>query len=148
MWSMYKKSQTEVEGSEAWQLAQKHPKAVCHDGVNVVFVTALPDAVDPYILPQTENISDMVVLAAAYLFQEQEHGMHLTKYQAKRLFDHPAHRLWCARYEDDQWDLFEADYNANRDYAISLGNTSWPEFSESLTPLEARAIMLETMAAS
>ncbi|MGB2220831.1 hypothetical protein [Neptunomonas sp.] len=148
MWSMYKKSQTEVEDSEAWQLAQIYPNAACHDGTNVVFVTALPDAVDPYVLPETESISDMVMLAAAYLFQEQEHGLHLTKAQAKRLFNHPAHRLWCARYEEDQQALFESDYNANRNYALSVGLDNWPEFSVDLTPADARNIMLETLTSS
>ena len=148
MWSIYKKSQTMVEDSEAWQLAQIYPSAACHDGVNVVFVSSHPDPVDAYALPETDSDSELVMLASAYLFKESEHAMLLTKAQAKRLFNHPAHRLWCARYEEDQQALFESDYNANRNYALSVGLDNWPEFSVDLTPADARNIMLETLASS
>lgn len=148
MWSIYKKSQAETPGTEAWEMLNLYPHAACHDGTNVVFVSTHPNADDPFILPVTTDDSSLIMFAATFLFQEQVHAMHLTKSQAKRLFRHPAHRLWCARYEEDQRDLFESDYNANRNFALSLGSDLWPEYSEELTPEQARQIMLNQLAST
>ena len=141
-WCMYKVN--DMSEQAVW-LRTKHPNAVSHDGVNSLFVSIPENTEGMFTLPQTD-IDTMVMTAAAFLYKETA-GMLLTKAQAETLFRHPAHRLWCARYEEDQMDLFESDYNDNRDYAVAMGSTSWPEFSEDLTPLEARAIMLETLAA-
>lgn len=148
MWSVYSKQYEDEEDSEVFQLLQRFPHAVSHDGTNYVFVGQLENANEPFILPEGLEESTMVMMASAFLFQATHRGMHLTKSQANVLFNHPAHRLWCARYEEDQQALFESDYNANRNYALSVGLDNWPEFSVDLTPADARNIMLETLASS
>lgn len=142
IWCMYKVSDT---SEEAIGLREKHPNAVCHDGVNNLFVSLPDNTKGMHVLPEGD-VNSMVLAASQYLYSESG-GMILTREQAGLLFNHPAHRLWCARYEEDQQALFESDYNANRNYALSIGLDNWPEFSVDLTPADARKIMLETLAA-
>jgi hypothetical protein len=146
MWSLYKKSQTLMEGSEAWQLSQAYPHAVSHDGTNVVFVATLPDAESPFVLPVFDDTDLMALAAAKYLYGEFEHGMHLTRGQAETLFRHPSHRLWCANYEPDQREQFESDYQYVGAFVQSLNpEINWPSLTEDLEPHQARQIMLQTL---
>jgi hypothetical protein len=152
MWSIYKTSQIAVEGSEAWRLSQpdQYPFAVSHDnGINTVFVTTLPDAIAAYTLPELDeageplSIDRQAVLAAVWLYSHAESAMHLTRQQAINLFAHPAHHLWCARYEDDELNQFEADYHYVGAFITAIGSAvTWPVFTEKLTPAEARQYML------
>lgn len=153
MWSIYKKSQTLIEDSEAHVLAQEFPYAACHDGTNVVFVKTLPDAIDPFILPSElpngDPLSndDQAVIAAKWLFLQSDKAMYLAKAQAEMLFTHPAHRLWCAKYEADNREQFESDYNYVGEFLRSVNSAvPWPEFSNELTPEGARALMLQGLA--
>lgn len=149
LWSIYKTSQILIEDSEAWQLAQQFPHAVCHDTTNTVFVTCLPDAVNPYVLPEVDeagnllSVDQQAVLAAIWLYEQSENAMHLTRQQAAQLFNHPAHHLWCANYEEDQRIQFEADYRYVGAFITATGSgVSWPVFTPELTPAEARQYML------
>lgn len=153
MWSIYKSSQKEIEGSEAWELSQQFPYAVSHDITNTVFVKALPDAVDPFILPSElpngEPLSDddQAVIAAKWLFLQTDKALWLTKTQALMLFEHPAHRLWCAKYDEEQSEQFESDYNYVGAFLHSVNSTvPWTEFSVELTPEAARELMLQGLA--
>ncbi|MDO6466801.1 hypothetical protein Q4498_01645 [Neptunomonas phycophila] len=143
LWCMYKITD---ESEEASALRAKHQNAVSHDGTNNLFVSLPENTGGMYTLPDSD-LTSMVLSAAAHLYSGSG-GMVLTRAQAESLFRHPAHRLWCASYEEDQMDLFESDYNANRNYALSVGLDNWPDFSVDLTPADARNIMLETLASS
>jgi len=150
MWSIYKASQKEVEGSEAWELSRQFPYAVSHDVTNTVFVTTLDTAIEPFILPQVttdgEKLSEdeQAVIAAKWLFNQSNKAMWLTKSQALMLFSHPAHRLWCAKYEEEQAVQFESDYNYVKQFLDSVGSqVVWPEFSTDITPQQARSLMLQ-----
>ncbi|WP_028470053.1 hypothetical protein [Neptunomonas japonica] len=149
IWSIYKTSQLFIEGSEAWRLAQQYPHAVCHDTTNTVFITSLSNAVSPYVLPEVDlseealSIDQQAVLAAVWLYSHTENAMHLTKQQAINLFSHPAHRLWCAIYEEDQHEQFEADYLYVGAFITAIGSgVTWPAFTPELTPAGARQYML------
>ncbi|WP_028468444.1 hypothetical protein [Neptunomonas japonica] len=149
MWAIYKTSQTLIEGTEAYKLSQQFPHAVSHDDVNTVFVTSLESPANAFVLPSIDRdgnvlpIDQVALLAAQYLFGEQPHGMILTKLQAITLFTHPAHKLWCAKYEDDQRDQFKADYNYVGSFITAMGDhVAWPAFTPELTPAEARQYML------
>jgi len=153
MWSIYKTEQRSIEGSEAWELSKRFPFAGSHDGVNTVFVSTLHSAVDPFILPSElpngEPLSndDQAVIAAKWLFLQSDKSLWLTKAQALMLFDHPAHRLWCAKYDDDQSEQFENDYNYVGSFLRSVNSAvPWPEFSADLTPEAARGLMLQGLA--
>ena len=153
MWSIYKSSQKEVESSEAWELSQQFPFAVSHDGTNTVFVKTLDTAVDPFILPSDlpngELLSDddQAVIAAKWLFLQSNKALWLSKSQALMLFAHPAHRLWCAKYEPEHRGQFESDYNYVGSFLHSVNSSvTWPEFSVELTPEGVRALMLQGLA--
>lgn len=142
-WSIYKNDQISVEGSEAWQLAQKYPHAVSHDGTNTVFVESLDNADNPLVMPDLPD-DEMALLAAQWLYSESARGMQLTQAQAVRLFTHPAHRLWCAKYDPPNDPQFEADYNYVGAFVTALfPHVQWPAFTAELTPVQARAIMLQ-----
>ena len=155
MISIYKTAQIEVEDSEAWRLAQQFPHAVSHDTTNTVFIEQLPDAVNPYMLPETNaedeplSIDQQAVLAAVWLFNQAENAMHLTRSQAIALFNHPAHRLWVAKYIlPDESLMFEYDYSYVGVFIEVVGSTvEWPDFTEELTPEEAHAYMVEGLSA-
>ena len=147
--SIYKTEQTLIENSEAWQLLQQFPHAISHDTTNTVFRLELPNAVNPYVLPETNEAGDplsidqVAVLAAVWLYGQSDKAMHLTKNQALSLFQHPAHKLWCAKYEDDQRDQFESDYTYVGAFISATGSAvAWPAFTHELTPVKARDYML------
>lgn len=145
-WSIYKTSQTLIEGSEAWVLSQKYPHAVSHDDTNTVFVESISDTSNSFILPDLDNDDEMALVAAQWLYSESEKGLVLTQGQAERLFTHPAHRLWCAKYEDASSTLsqFKDDYNYVGSFLETFyPSIAWPPFTEDLTPAQARAIMLQ-----
>jgi len=153
MWSIYKSSQKEIEGSEAWELSQQFPYAVSHDGTNTVFVKTLETATDPFILPSELPNGDLLsdddqaVIAAKWLFLQSDKALWLTKSQALILFAHPAHRLWCAEYDPEKRDQFESDYNYVGAFLHSVNSSvPWPEFSAELTPEAARSLMLQGLA--
>lgn len=149
MWSIYKTSEVAIKGSEAWLLSQRFPKAISHDTTNTVFVTCLENAIQPYKLPDIDENGEWLsadrqaLLAAVWLYGQSNSAMHLTKQQAMMLFTHPAHHLWCAKYEEDQREQFEADYHYVGAFITAIGSTvTWPTFSPELTPAEARQYML------
>lgn len=150
MWSIYKKDQVEKIGSDAWKLAQKYPYAVSHDGTNIIFVEAVEESKDTYVLPDKDNQGNLIdrdqqaLIAGQWLYSETSKGLLLTQSQAERLFTHPYHRLWCATYTEDQMDLFEADYNyVGNLITANYPDLPWPPFNSDLTPAQARAIMLQ-----
>jgi hypothetical protein len=109
----------------------------------------LENAIDPYVLPSIDESGDplsgdqQALLAAVWLFGQTDSAMHLTQQQAIALFDHPAHHLWCATYEEDQREQFEADYHYVGAFITAMGNhVAWPTFTPELTPAEARQYML------
>jgi hypothetical protein len=147
--SIYKTAQTFIVNSEAWMLAQQFPFAVSHDETNTVFATTVGSPIGAYFLPLVDasgrplSLDQQALLAASWLFSHSEGGMILTKDQAISLFTHPAHRLWCAKYEDGQREQFEADYNYVGAFITAIGSAvTWPVFTEKLTPAEARQYML------
>ena len=147
--SIYKTEQTLIENSEAWQLLQQFPHALSHDTTNTVFRLGLPNAIDPYVLPSLDengerlSIDQVAVLAAVWLYGQSDKAMHLTKNQALSLFQHPAHKLWCAKYEDDQRNQFESHYTYVGAFISAIGSSaSWPAFTPDVTPAQARDYML------
>lgn len=149
LWSIYKTSQTEVVGTEAFLLKSKYPNAISHDKTNTIFVEVVGSPVGAFTLPTTDGQGNLLtldqeaLLAAQYLFSEQANGMILTKKQAINLFTHPAHRLWCAEYEDAEVEQFEQDYNYVGEFLKAIGSiVTWPTFSNELTYSQARQQML------
>lgn len=148
-WSIYKNDQILIEGSEAWQLAQKYPNAGSHDGTNTVFVEALDNPTNAFILPSVDEAGEplsadqQALLAAQWLYSESARGMLLTQSQAEMLYTHPTHRLWCANYEYRP-EQFEPDYHYVGALVTALfPHVQWPAFTSELTPTQARAIMLQ-----
>lgn len=108
LWSIYKSAQIEIEGSEAWQLAQVFPHAACHDGTNTVFVASLDNPENAFVLPSFEYVDQMALAAGQFLYADSPHALQLKKGQALALFKHQMHRLWCGNYAERT--LFESDY--------------------------------------
>ena len=152
LWTIHKTAHTLVEGSDAWKLAQLWPSAVSHDGVNTIFVGSLEDAIDPFVLPTVDEVGEplpdqlIVLLAAQHLLGDSERGMQLTKAQAETLFAQSIHRVWCARYEEGSEEQFRADYQSAGEFISGVESSiAWPEFSASLTPLDARQFLLTAL---
>lgn len=87
------------------------PHAAVHDGLNYVFVEMHPEANNPVDLSTSEyeTVNQLVVIIANALFAEdRSRAIHLTKVQAIALYNSPAWRLWCGRY--DNKDALEVDH--------------------------------------
>jgi hypothetical protein len=143
LWSIYKPTSPDLE------FMPSNMPGVSHDGTNRVYAMVLENAIDPYILPSLDENDDplssdqQAVLAAVWLFSQTDSAMHLTRHQAISLFNHPAHHLWCAKYElPEQAAQFESDYNYVGSFLSATGSgVSWPVFTPELTPTTARYYM-------
>jgi hypothetical protein len=81
------------------------PHAAQHDGLNYVFVTTHPAAFEPIDLSvaEYETVDQLIAIIANALFAEdRSKAIHLTKAQTLTLYAHPAWRLWCGRYDNDE----------------------------------------------
>jgi hypothetical protein len=81
------------------------PQAAQHDGLNYIFVDTHSNALDPIDLSEAEyeDTNELVAIIASELFAEdRSKAIHLTKSQALTLYAHPAWRLWCGRYDNDE----------------------------------------------
>ncbi|WP_293266730.1 hypothetical protein [Neptunomonas sp.] len=143
MWSIYKPTSPDLE-----RMPTNMP-GISHDGTNRVYAMRLENATDPYVLPERDASGEplsgdqQALLAAVWLFSQTDNAMYLTQQQAIALFDHPAHHLWCATYEEDQHEQFEADYHYVGAFITEIGSAVvWPAFTPELTPAQARQYML------
>ena len=143
MWSIYKPTSPDLE------FMPNNMLGVSHDGTNRVYTMTLADALDPYVLPEVDaegeplSSDQQALLAAVWLFGQTDSAMHLTKQQAIQLFNHPAHKLWCAKYElPEQAAQFESDYNYVGAFISAIGSSvTWPAFTADTTPPIARGYM-------
>lgn len=149
--SLYHKDCTLLEFEEQLTI---WPNAANHDGTHYLFADTHPDTVNPLIvstLTDSEGeplTGDGLAWALAQLLADENNidlVIWMTRDEATQLHKHPAWRIWCANYSDDQPDLFESDW----DYitamiaaaAPELSGT-WPAFFEELTPVQGRDIIL------
>ena len=148
LWAIYPIAETQVEGSEAWQLSQLLPEAVSHDGNNYVFVKSFEQPNNAiYIRAQNEGESQqdyeifVALTCGTFLINPPANScLILTKAQGIAFHRHPIYRLYCGRYDESDRDLFEADYNYVRDLAATL-NIPMDEFNPLWPTSAAKPIM-------
>lgn len=112
-------SEAHLAQTEAW------PHAACHDGVHKAFASTHP--LETGVIKAYEWVDgegkplegDSKVWAMAQVMATDHPPIHDYQSNWSNLFKHPAHRLWCAKYED-QLELFQSDLVSMREM-ISKG---------------------------
>ncbi len=151
MWSIYHKEQTEIEGSEAWEMLQRFPNAGDHGSDNLIFVGTPNSPVNPILLSDLLDLEGTPISGDALAWtvaqfmgaEDRSLGIFGTKAQLSGLHKHPAWRVWCGNYENRP--DFEADWNY---VAAMVARTKpefsdlWPAYSEEITYTNARVVML------
>ena len=145
MWSMYRVSDSEIEGTEAYDMLQRFPKAGDHQSLNFIFVSTHPDTVNPFVVGdlvdgEGEKLTgDALVLEVGkeLVREPRDRAIHLTKSEASSMAKSPIWRLWTKEYGDDV-DAFKADY-----LAVKVMFPALPAYTNGLTYQQA-ADMLRT----
>lgn len=117
LWSIYLAPSEVVEGTEVFDMLQRFPTPANHDATNYIFVATHPGAVNPITVSdfEYEDIDQLVALIAKELFAtDRSRAIHLSKSEASMLHKHPAWKLWCGNYTDqeDPKAALEADHEA------------------------------------
>ena len=139
MGSMYRVSDSLIEGHEAYDMLQRFPKAGDHQSLNYLFASTHPDAVNPFVVgdlvdAEGEKLTgDALVLEVGkeLVREPRDRAIHLTKSEASSMAKSPIWRLWTKEYDDDRA-AFEADY-----LAVKAMFPALPEFTENTTYQQA-----------
>lgn len=107
-----------IEGSDYEKLNAANPYFVSHDGVNRIFNTVLPDAIDPILIDELtdeegEKLTGDALLAkvAWVLFDPpRERVIHIPYGDLVALHASTTWKLWCGQYEDVE--ALDVDYLA------------------------------------
>ena len=160
--SMYHRDCTLLEKED---MVARWPQAANHDGVWSIFADSHADTVDPVIVSELStfnaetNESEPLTgdALAWYLAQIMANPANvdvvlwLTRGEASFLHSHPAWRLWCANYTEDDLATYESDWN----YVTALiaasmpeASSSWPVFNPLVTPTQGREIIYAAITAN
>ena len=145
------------ENSLASSLLKRFPHAAIHDGVHYVFadVSAIEDAIDINELVDEEGNKlegDSLAWAIAKILAADDSSvLHMNRSDVQLLHNHPAWRIWCANYSEDDIGKFESDWN----YITNLISVSmpeaaanWPPYTDQLTYAQGRQILLTAIGAN
>ena len=135
MGSIYRVSDSLIEGNEAYDMLQRFPKAGDHHSLNYLFASTHPNAVNPFIVgdlvdEEGEKLTgDALVLEVGkeLVREPRDSAIHLTKAEATSLSHSPIWRLWTKEYDDNRG-AFETDY-----LAVKAMFPSLPDYTENTT---------------
>ena len=105
---------------------QTNRREVCHDGVNILHVDVPPAELlvdieevlvwDESLVTEegddTNALMSMIGQAAVFMAGDSSNVLTGEKWQFKRMFNTPHHRLWCAKYSEESGSTFDDDYLA------------------------------------
>ena len=142
MWSIYRKEESPVEGTELHDMLQRFPQAGTHNSNNYIFVGCHPEASDPIVVSELTDsegerlTGDELVLALAVeMLKDARRPIHLTKGEASALHKHPLWRLWCGTYGEER-ELFKADWQY-----VEAMMPGWPAYTATLTYEDAKTTL-------
>lgn len=135
-------------------LLARFPYAAIHDDVHYVFadVSAIEDAIDISELVDEEGNKlegdALVWVLAKILTMDDSSVLHMNRSQVQSLHNHPAWRIWCANYSEEDRDQFESDWN----YITQLlaekkpeASSAWPAYSEAISYEYGKNILFEAI---
>jgi len=132
---------------ELQDMLERYPQAANHDQMHYVFADSHADTVNPFLIGSLELEGDTLAWALAKILCDPA-NVDLVIWGAKAevswLNKHPAWRIWCAKYSDDQREQFKSDWEYIKQMvanAMPDKSGSWPEYNESITYKEGREII-------
>ena len=139
MWSIYRISDTLIEGHEANDMLARFPQAGDRQSSNYIFVDSHPNAVNPFIVGDLVDGEGEKLTGEALVLEVgkelakdvRERAIHLTKSEAIELAKSPIWRLWTKEYGEDR-EAFEADY-----LAVKIIFPALPTYNETITYQQA-----------
>jgi len=107
MWSIYEIPEILIEGSEVDRLLQRFPNAR-QAGGNYIFVASLPNAVDPIIVENVEDVDTMTVLALHLISDDRTKAIHLSKALCSELNKAALWIQWVEAYALEDQETLDA----------------------------------------
>lgn len=138
--------------AELEQLIAKHHQPANHDQLHYVFVseyvgddrTSTPINVDELGFEG----DSLVWYIAQILATDVDAVLHLDIRTADMLHKHPAWRIWCANYAEDQIELFKSDWDGVENAIVGINpaaSTLWPEYNDTMTYIEGREVVFNAI---
>lgn len=130
-------------------LMKLNPHAACHDGVWHYFIKEIPEANRTY---DAVNISEWGLAGDELAWQfaalitpksNKDVVPRFDVYTGHSLYQHPAYRIWCANYQDDEAGRkqFKADWQYIKEMVTRMNPEAaelWPEWREDMSFVEGR----------
>lgn len=129
-------------------LIKLNPYAACHDGVWYYFIKEIHESDRTY---DAENISEWGLAGdeLAWKFAalitplaNKDVVPRFDVYTGHSLYQHPAYRIWCAKYEDRA--QFKADWQYIKEMVTRMNPEAaalWPEYNEQMSYKDGREII-------